>query len=104
MSNFRDSSCRTWLGTMSERRSWAGKRNGDLLELALAAGFEILVTGDKNLEFQQNLENSGLVLVVLVAPSNKLEDLLPRIPGALAAITAATPGEVVRVDAFTSPA
>lgn len=84
--------------TTQEQR-WAGKRNGELLKLALAAGFEILVTGDKNLEFQQNLKNSGLVVVVLVAPSNKLEDLLPRIPGALAAITAAKPGEVVRVDA-----
>jgi hypothetical protein len=37
--------------------------------------------------------------VVPVAPSNKFEDLLPRIPGALAAITTAKPGEVVRVDA-----
>ena len=83
----------------TQEQGWAGKRNGELLKLALAAGFEILVTGDKNLEFQQNLRISGLVLVVLVAPSNKLEDLLPRIPGALAAITTAKPGEVVRVDA-----
>ena len=83
----------------TQEQGWAGKRNGELLKLALAAGFEILVTGDKNLEFQQNLKNSGLVLVVLVAPSNKLEDLLPRIPGALLAITTAKPGEVVRVDA-----
>jgi predicted nuclease of predicted toxin-antitoxin system len=83
----------------TQEQGWAGKKNGELLKLALADGFEVLVTGDKNLEFQQNLKNSGLFVVVLVAPSNKLEDLLPRIPGALAAIATGKPGEVVRIDA-----
>ncbi len=83
----------------TQEQGWAGQKNGELLRLALAAGFEVLVTGDKNLEFQQNLKNSGLFLVVLVAPSNKLEDLLPRIPSALAAIANAKPGEVARIDA-----
>ena len=83
----------------TQEQGWAGKRNGELLTLALAAGFEVLVTGDKNLEFEQNRKHSGLFLVVPVAPSNKFEDLLPRIPGALAAIATAKAGEVVRIDA-----
>jgi hypothetical protein len=57
-----------------------------------------LFTGDRNLEFQQNVKTSGLFVVVLVAPSNKLEDLLPRIPRALDAIARARLGEVERVD------
>lgn len=58
----------------------------------------MFVTGDKNLEFQQNLKVSGLFVVVLGAPSNKIEDLLPRVPGALEAIARAKPGEIQRVD------
>ena len=42
---------------------------------------------------------SGMFVVVLVAPSNKMEDLLPRIPGAPAVIEQAKPGHVERIDA-----
>jgi len=54
----------------TQEQGWAGLKNGALLRQALAAGFEVFVTGDKNLEFQQNLKVSGLFVVVLVAPSN----------------------------------
>jgi hypothetical protein len=81
----------------TQEQGWAGLSNGDLLKHAGAAGFDVFVTGDKNLEFQQNLKASGLFTVVLVAPSNKLEDLLPTIPAALEAIAQAKPGEVERV-------
>ena len=83
----------------TQEQGWAGLKNGALLKEALAAGFEVLVTGDKNLEFQQNLRTSGLFVVVLVAPSNKIEDLLPRVPRALEAIARAKPGDIERVDA-----
>ena len=81
----------------SQEQGWAGLKNGALLREALAAHFEALITGDKNLEFQQNLKASGLFVVVLVAPSNTLDDLLPRVPDALEAISRAKPGEVERV-------
>lgn len=83
----------------TQQQGWAGLKNGDLLKQALAAGFEVFITGDQNLEFQQNLKQSGLFVVVLVAASNALEDLLPRIPTALTAIANAQPGRLVRVDA-----
>ena len=38
-----------------QRQSWAGLKNGQLLDAAEAAGFTVLVTGDRNLQFQQNL-------------------------------------------------
>ena len=83
----------------TQEQGWAGLRNGELLKLAFEAGFDVFMTGDRNLQFQQNVSASGLFVVVLVAPTNKLEDLLPRVPGALAAIEHARAGEVVRVDA-----
>jgi len=82
----------------TQEQGWAGLKNGDLLRQALAAGFEVLITGDKNLEFQQNLKASRLFVIVLGAPSNKIEDLLPLVPGALEAITRAEPGGVERID------
>ena len=82
----------------TQEQGWAGLKNGALLEQALAAGFDAFVTGDKNLEFQQNLKVSGLFVVVLVAPSNKLDDLLPRVPRTLEAFARAKPGEIERVD------
>ena len=102
MSNCLANSRRISSGTTFERlRSKAGRGGAEerrTLKEALSAGFEVLVTGDKNLEFQQNLKSSGLFVVVLVAPSNKLEDLLPRVPRALEAIARAKPGEVERLD------
>jgi hypothetical protein len=82
----------------TQEQGWAGLKNGALLKQAREAGFEVFITGDKNLQAQQNLKVSGLFVVVLVAPTNKLEDLLPRVPGALEAIGRAKPGEIERVD------
>jgi hypothetical protein len=83
----------------TQEQGCAGLKNGELIKQAFAAGFEVFVTGDKNLQFQQNVKASGLFVVVLVAPSNKLEDLLPRVPDALAAIAHARAGDIVRVNA-----
>lgn len=82
----------------TQEQGWAGLKNGALLKEALAAGFQVLITGDGNLEFQQNLKASALFVVVLVAPTNKIEDLLPRVPGALEAIARARPGDIERID------
>ena len=68
-----------------------------LLGKAEAAGFAVLVTGDQNLEHQQNLAARKLGIVVLAAPSNALEDLLPLVPNALLAINRIQPGQVIRV-------
>ena len=66
---------------------------------AKAAGFEALLTADQYLEFQQNLAHSGLFIVVIVAVSNAIEDLLPAVPKVLAALTEPAGGRVVRVGA-----
>jgi len=80
-----------------QQQGWAGLGNGELLRRAANSGFEVFVTADQNLEFQQNLARSSLRVIVLVAPSNALEDLLPLVPGVLQAIPSARPSEVRRV-------
>jgi predicted nuclease of predicted toxin-antitoxin system len=80
------------------QQNWAGLKNGELLRRAADDKFDVLVTADQNLEFQQNLAGSRLGVIVLVAPSNALEDLLPLVPKLLAAIPTTERGTVVRVN------
>jgi hypothetical protein len=87
-----------WVRTV-QQEGWAGLKNGELLQRAEASGFDVLVTADQNIEFQQNLSRARLGVIVLVARSLALEDLQPLIPDALAAIGRVRPGEVIRVGA-----
>lgn len=81
-----------------QQKGWAGLKNGELLRCAADAGFEVLVTADRNLEFQQNISQTQLGVILLVAPSNALEDLLPLVPGLRAAIPKSRSGRIVRVE------
>jgi hypothetical protein len=74
-------------------------KNGDLLAVAEAAGFTVLVTGDRSLPFQTNLTSRSIGIVVLKALSNAIEDLTPLVPAALKAIVDVQPGQVLRVGA-----
>jgi len=76
---------------------WAGKKNGELLALMAADGFEVLLTVDQNIRYQQNLVAAGVAVVVLVAATNRLADLLPLPPSALAALAAIKPGDLVEI-------
>lgn len=80
-----------------QQEGWAGLTNGELLRRAVTAGFEAFLTADQSLQFQQNLKGSTLFVVVLRARSNALEDLLPLVPAALAALSRAEPGIIVRI-------
>ena len=82
-----------------QQEGWAGLKNGELLQRAADSRFEVFVTADQNLEFQQNLAGARLGVVLLVARSLALEELRPLVPAALAAITRVRPGEVIRVAA-----
>jgi hypothetical protein len=81
-----------------QQRGWAGLKNGELLRVGADAGFDVLVTADRNLQFQQNLLQSRLGIILLVAPSNALEDLRSLLPGLLAAIPKSRPGVLQRVE------
>lgn len=76
---------------------WSGKKNGELLKLMSQEGFTILLTTDQNLRYQQNLEQAGVAVVVLVARSNRLPDLVPLIPDVLSVLSTIAPGQVIEV-------
>jgi predicted nuclease of predicted toxin-antitoxin system len=63
-------------------KGWLGKKNGELLKLMIEAGFELFVTIDRNLPYQQNMKNLPIPIVVLCAKDNRwetLQQLIPRI-------------------------
>ena len=81
-----------------QQRGWAGLQNGELLRVAANAGFDVPVTADRNLQFQQNLSRSRIGIILLIAPSNALEDLMPLVPSLLTAIPKSRSGELLRVE------
>lgn len=76
---------------------WSGKKNGELLRLMNQDGFTVLLTTDQNLRYQQNLEQAGVAVIVLVARSNRLPDLVPLIPNVQSVLSTIAPGEVIEV-------
>ena len=84
------------VSTVGEMR-WRGIENGELLALVREAGFEAFITVDQNLAYQQNLQAAGLRVVILVARTNKLQDLQPLIPSLRAALALLAPGEMIRI-------
>jgi predicted nuclease of predicted toxin-antitoxin system len=75
----------------------AGLKNGQLLEAAEAAGFEVLITVDQNIPAQQNLAGRKISVVILCGPSNRLFDLEPLVPAAMSALQSIGRGDVVRI-------
>ncbi len=61
-------------------KNWLGQKNGTLLELMIDDGFDILVTVDRNLPYQQNLERLVITIFVLCAVDNRRETLARLIP------------------------
>ena len=55
---------------------WGGIKNGKLMSLCVENSFDILLTIDKNLAFQQNLDKYSLTIVILNTPTSKLETLI----------------------------
>lgn len=92
--SFRDTTCARF-----PEMGWAGKKNGELLQLMAGQAFEVLVTVDQNLRHQQNLQTAGVAVVVLVAATNRLADLLPLMASARAALATLKPGDVIEIDA-----
>jgi len=79
---------------------WAGKTNGELL--ALAEGeFDVLLTADQNVPFQQNLSLTRLSVVTLRAKSNDIDDLRPLIPQLNLALWKLATGSAIIVGPFS---
>ena len=77
-------------------RGWSGLKNGELLRRA-AEHFQVFLTADQNLPYQQNLVGHEIRVVVLAAVTNRVDDLAPLIDQALQAAASLQPGEVAVV-------
>ena len=80
----------------ARQMGWSTIRNGELLALA-ANEFEVFVTVDRNLSFQQNLPTFAIAVIVLRAKSNRLSELRPLVPELLASIPTAKRGAVTYI-------
>ena len=76
---------------------WSGKKDAVLLALMAAQGFEVIVTVDRGLPHQHHWPAANLAAIVLVAAGNRMADLLPLMPSALAALASIRPGDAVEV-------
>jgi uncharacterized protein DUF5615 len=78
------------------RMGWSGIKNGELLNMA-DSQFDVLLTVDRGIPFQQNMANRQIAILLLVAQDNKIETLQGLIPEALAALETIRPGQVVHI-------
>ena len=75
---------------------WSGIKNGKLLALA-ELEFDVFLTVDQNLIFQQNLQRFNIGIILMVARNNRFKTLLPLMPEVNAAIEKIKPGELARI-------
>jgi len=76
---------------------FAGLENGELLAAAETAKFDVVLTVDRGFEYQQNLEQRKIAVIIFCGKSVLLEDLLPLMPGCLDSIKSIQSGQVVRI-------
>ena len=82
--------------TEARARGWSELENGELLSEAEGAGFEVLVTTDKNLSYRQNL--AGRKIAVVVLGQGRWTLILPHVERVVAAVDAATAGSFFEVE------
>ena len=76
------------------QKSWAGVKNGSLMKLA-EAEFDVFITVDRNLSFQQNLPRYNIAVIVLRSLSNRYKDLAPFGPRVIASLPSLRIGAAV---------
>jgi hypothetical protein len=76
---------------------WSGVKNGLLLANAASAGFDLLITMDNGVPYQQNLATLPISIMTLSAPSNDIDDLMPLLPQIHKALASLLPRTVVRI-------
>lgn len=75
---------------------WSGIKNGPLLRRA-SPEFDAFLTVDQGLEYQQNLLPLNLIVIVMAAKSNDIDDLRPLMPPVREALERTSPGNIVKV-------
>ena len=82
---------------MVQAEGWSAVQNGELLRRAAAAGYDVFVTPDRKLEYQQHIPRVGVAVVVVRAHTNRIEDLRPLVPALLQVLPSLLAGTVTHV-------
>jgi hypothetical protein len=77
-------------------RGWTGIKNGELLR-RMSGQYDVLITMDRSIEFQQRISTLPFGIVPVRAPSNRMQDLRPLVPSILSALDAVEPGRIRRI-------
>ena len=77
---------------------WSSIKNGDLLALA-GAQFDVFLTADRNIEYQQNLNTLPIAIIVLRARNNRIQALAPVLPDLLELLNHIAPRTLRKVGA-----
>jgi predicted nuclease of predicted toxin-antitoxin system len=84
-----------------QEAGWAGKRNGELLKLA-EGRFDVFITLDTNLQYQQNMVGRQIGIIVIRAQSNRLNDLKPYFSDCIQALEVIQAGQMVHIGSTKS--
>jgi hypothetical protein len=76
----------------------AGLKNGELLLAAETAKFDVFLTVDQGIEYQQNLTGRIIAIIIFRPKSNRLKDLLPHARACLAYMESIQPGQIVKIE------
>jgi predicted nuclease of predicted toxin-antitoxin system len=82
----------------AQEEGWSAFKNGELLSRA-AADFDVLLTADKNLQYQQNLARFDIGIVVIGSLDTRLQNIRTLLPNIRTAIENVAPGSVIVVGA-----
>lgn len=82
--------------TVAEQ-GWGGKRNGELLALAEKNTFQVFVTVDRGIEYQQNLKARSIAILLLRSQTSRLSDLLPLVPSILKILASLKSGQFIEI-------
>ena len=81
---------------------WAHIENGELLDLAENAGFDALLTTDKNIPYQQKMQGRNLAFIILRAYNNRIDTLIPLLPQVEMILRSLQRGQVYRVEILSA--
>jgi len=79
------------------RAGYGAKKNGELLSL-MEGRWDVLLTNDRNIKYQQNMSGRNVSILILRAKSNRIQELLPLMPACAQALLSVLPGTVTEVE------
>ncbi|MBA3649549.1 MAG: DUF5615 family PIN-like protein [Chitinophagales bacterium] len=77
---------------------WDAFKNGVLLKMMVQENFEIFITADQNLEYQQNLRSLPITVIVLIIPTLRYDDIKPLIPKLIELIPKAEKSKIFHIE------